>query len=67
MMIGEPPKQIGGSDPIPTFINHCFYGFFDPFSEFFDKFTEKIPMFEEGRRGQAGWAKFPSFTENLFL
>ena len=27
----------------------------------FDKFTEK----KEG--GQAGWAKFPTFTENLFL
>ena len=23
--------QGGGSDPIPTFINHCFYGIFDPF------------------------------------
>ena len=30
----------------------------------FDKFTEKIPTFGEG--GQAGWAKFPTFTDNLF-
>ena len=30
-----------------------------------EKFTEKIPTFGEG--GQAGWAKFPTFTENLFL
>ena len=31
------------------------------------KFTEKIPTFGEGGGwGQAGWAKFPTFTENLF-
>ena len=53
-----------GSDPIPTFTNHCFYGIFDPF--FAEKFTEKIPTFGEGGEGQAGWAKFPTFTENLF-
>ena len=29
------------------------------------KFTEKILTFGEGG-GQAGWAKFPTFTENLF-
>ena len=31
-----------------------------------EKFTEKIPTFGEGGGGQAGWAKFPTFTENLF-
>ena len=25
------PRKGGGSDPITTFINHCFYGIFDPF------------------------------------
>ena len=35
----------GGSDPIPTFINHCFYGIFDPFLP--GKFTVKIPTLEE--------------------
>ena len=30
-----------------------------------DKFVEKIPTYGEG--GQAGWTKFPTFTENLFL
>ena len=44
MMIGEPPKQIGGSDPIPTFINHCFYGIFDPFlPKLSDKFGVAAP------------------------
>ena len=57
----------GGSDPIPTFIKHCFYGIFDPFlPKISEKFTEKIPTFGEGGGGQAGWAKFPTFTENLF-
>ena len=57
----------GGSDPIPTFTNHCFYGIFDPFlPKISEKFTEKIPTFGEGGGGQAGWAKFPTFTENLF-
>ena len=56
----------GGSDPIPTFIKHCFYGIFDPFlPKISEKFTEKIPTFGEGG-GQAGWAKIPTFTENLF-
>ena len=56
----------GGSDPIPTFINHCFYGIFHPFlPKKFDKFTEKIPTFGEGV-GQVGWAKFPTFTKKLF-
>ena len=31
-----------------------------------EKFTEKIPTFGEGGVGQAVWAKFPTFTENLF-
>ena len=58
----------GGSDPIPTFINHCFYGIFDPFlPKISDKFTEKIPTFREEGGGQAGRAKFPTFTENLLL
>ena len=34
-----------GSEPIPTFINHCFYGIFDPFLP--GKFTVKIPTFKE--------------------
>ena len=39
----------GGSDPIPTFIKHCFYGIFDPFlPKISEKFTEKIPTFGEG-------------------
>ena len=42
--VGNLAQGGGGSDPIPTFINHCFYGIFDPFSE---KFTEKIPMYRE--------------------
>ena len=41
----------GGSDPIPTFINHCFYGIFDPFlPKISDKFTEKIPTFREQKK-----------------
>ena len=62
------PRRGGGSDPIPTFIKHCFYGIFDPFSpKISEKFTEKIPTFGEGGgRGQAGWDKIPTFTENLF-
>ena len=58
----------GGSDPIPTFIKHCFYGIFDPFlPKISEKFTKKIPTFGEGGwGGQAGWAKIPTFTENLF-
>ena len=79
MILGELAKQIfgtswevcprrGGSDPIPTFINHCFYGIFDPFlPKISDKFTEKIPTFREEGGGQAGRAKFPTFTENLLL
>ena len=36
----------GGSDPIPTFINHCFYGIFDPFlSKISEKITEKSQRF----------------------
>ena len=55
------------SDPILTFIKHCFYGIFDPFlPKISEKSTEKIPTFGEGGGGQAGWAKFPTFTENLF-
>ena len=39
----------GGSDPIPTFIKHCFHGIFDPFlPKISEKFTEKIPTFGEG-------------------
>ena len=39
----------GGSDPIPTFIKHCFYGIFDPFlPKIFEKFIEKIPTYREG-------------------
>ena len=61
-----PRRGGGGSDPIPTFINHCFYGIFHPFlPKNFDKFTEKIPTFGEGG-GQVGWAKFPTFTKKLF-
>ena len=77
MILGELAKQIfgtswevcprrGGSDPIPTFINHCFYGIFDPFlPKISEKFTEKIPTFGEGGRGQAGWDKIPTFTNFL--
>ena len=37
------------SDPIPTFIKHCFHGIFDPFlPKISEKFTEKIPTFGEG-------------------
>ena len=44
----------------------CFYGIFDPFlPKISEKSTEKIPTFGEGG-GQAGWAKIPTFTENLF-
>ena len=58
----------GGSDPIPTFINHCFYGTFHPFLlKISDKLTEKISTFGEGGGGgQVGWAKFPTFTKKLF-
>ena len=42
------PRRGGGSDPIPTFTNHCFYGIFDPFlPKISEKFTEKIPTFTE--------------------
>ena len=61
-------KGRGGSDPIPTFTNHCFYDIFDPFfAENFQKFYGKNPNVRGGGGGgQAGWAKFPTFTENLF-
>ena len=37
-----PRRGGGGSDSIPTFINHCFYGIFDPFwSKILGKFTVK--------------------------
>ena len=43
------PRRGRGSDPIPTFIKHCFYGIFDPFlPKISEKFTEKIPTFGEG-------------------
>ena len=63
MILGELAKQIfgtswevcprrGGSDPIPTFINHCFYGIFDPFlPKISQKITEKIPTYGEGGEG----------------
>ena len=50
--VGNLAQGGGGSDPIPTFTNHCFYGIFDPFlPKISEKFTEKIPTFGEGGRG----------------
>ena len=65
--VGNLAQGGGWSDPIPTFIKHCFYGIFDPFSpKISEKFMEKIPTFGEGGGCQAGWDKIPTFTENLF-
>ena len=53
-----------GSDPIPTFIKHCFYGIFDLFlPKISEKFTEKIPTIGEGGSSRF---KFPTFTEIFF-
>ena len=41
---------VGGVRWSQTFINHCFYGIFDPFlPKISEKFTEKVPTF--GERG----------------
>ena len=47
------------SDPIPTFIKHCFYGIFDPFlPKIFDKFTER----KNTVRGGSSWlGQIPNF------
>ena len=59
----------GGSDPIPTFIKHCFYGIFDPFlPKISEKFTEKIPTF--GRGGEGGSSRLgqiPNFYRKFVL
>ena len=61
--VGIWPKEGGGSDPIPTFINHYFYGIFDPFlPKISEKFTEKIPTYGEGGGGRPGWDKRPNFS-----
>ena len=56
----------GGSDPIPTFIKHCFYGIFDPFlPKISEKFTEKIPTFGEG--GGSSWFVSLSFSDHFTM
>ena len=54
-----------GSEPIPTFINHCFYGIFDPFLP--GKFTVKIPTFEEKGGGASQLGQNPNFNRKLVL
>ena len=57
----------GGSDPIPTFINHCFYGIFDLFlPKISEKFTEKIPKFGEGG-GSSRLGQIPNFYRKFVL
>ena len=56
----------GGSDPIPTFINHCFYGIFHLFlPKISDKFTKKIPTFGEGGSSRLG--QIPNFYQKIVL
>ena len=58
--VGNLAQGGGGSDPIPTFINHCFYGIFDPFlPKISEKITEKIPTYGEG--------KIPNFYRKFVL
>ena len=77
MMIGEPPKQIfgkswefgprrGGVWPNPNSYKSLFLRHIWPyFAENFRQIHGKNPNVRGGG-GQAGWAKFPTFTENLF-
>ena len=55
------------SDPIPTFIKHCFHGIFDPFlPKISEKFTEKIPTFGEGG-GSSRLGQNPNFYQKFVL
>ena len=62
-----PRRGGGGSDSIPTFINHCFYGIFHLFlPKISDKFTEKIPTFGEGG-GSSRLGQIPNFYQKIVL
>ena len=53
--VGNLAQGGGGSDPIPTFTNHCFYGIFDPFfAENFRKIHGKNPNGGGGRAKPVG-------------
>ena len=64
--VGNLAQGGGGSDPIPTFINHCFYGILDLFlPKISEKFTEKIPTFGEGGSSRLG--QIPNFYQKIVL
>ena len=56
----------GGSDPIPTFTNHCFYVIFDPFfAENFRQIHGKNPKVRGGGSSRLG--QIPNFYRKLVL